>query len=84
MTTLQPRGPYSNEELEKLYPHGLQLELVQVLLRHGERSPVSARFQNVQTFPYSYLFLVLILLIRRDSLHTGLTAMLRSACARSL
>src|SRR6266487_6356201 len=46
MTTLQPRGPYSQEELRKLYPDGLQLQLVQVLLRHGERSPVSARFQN--------------------------------------
>jgi acid phosphatase len=46
MTTLQPRAPYSQEELKKLYPEGLQLQLVQVLLRHGERSPVSARFQN--------------------------------------
>lgn len=48
MTTLQVRGPYSQAELEKLYPKSLQLELVQVLLRHGERSPVSARFQNVR------------------------------------
>ena len=47
MTSLQPRGPYSQAELEKLYPKSLRLELVQVLLRHGERSPVSARFQNV-------------------------------------
>ena len=46
MSTLQPRGPYSQEELRKLYPESLQLQLVQVLLRHGERSPVSARFQN--------------------------------------
>ncbi|RDW83336.1 histidine acid phosphatase-like protein [Coleophoma crateriformis] len=46
MTTLVPRGPYSEEELRKLYPEDLQLQLVQVLLRHGERSPVSARFQN--------------------------------------
>ncbi|KAI9055497.1 hypothetical protein LZ554_000448 [Drepanopeziza brunnea f. sp. 'monogermtubi'] len=46
MTTLQPRAPYSQEELQKLYPKGLELQLVQVLLRHGERSPVSARFQN--------------------------------------
>lgn len=29
-----------------LYPHGLELQLVQVLMRHGERTPVSARFQN--------------------------------------
>jgi acid phosphatase len=46
MTTLQPRKPYSQEELKALYPEGLQLLLVQILLRHGERSPVSARFQN--------------------------------------
>ncbi|KAG0652150.1 putative acid phosphatase [Hyphodiscus hymeniophilus] len=52
MTTLQPRGPYSPEELKKLYPEGLQLQLVQVLLRHGERSPVSARFQNAGLGPF--------------------------------
>ncbi|TVY29285.1 putative acid phosphatase [Lachnellula hyalina] len=46
MTTLQPRKPYSQEELKALYPENLQLQLVQILLRHGERSPVSARFQN--------------------------------------
>ncbi|KAJ5259246.1 hypothetical protein N7478_012227 [Penicillium angulare] len=34
MTTLNPRGPYSPEELEKLYPKGLKLQLVQVFLRH--------------------------------------------------
>jgi len=47
MTTLAPREPYSEEELQKLYPSNLKLQMVQVLLRHGERSPVSARFQNV-------------------------------------
>lgn len=46
MTTLQPRAPYTDEELRKLYPDGLDLQLVQILLRHGERTPVSARFQN--------------------------------------
>ncbi|KAK6387526.1 hypothetical protein LTS17_000795 [Exophiala oligosperma] len=46
MTTLTPRTPYSQEELNKLYPKGLELRLVQVLLRHGERAPVSARFGN--------------------------------------
>ncbi|CAG8975438.1 hypothetical protein HYALB_00010385 [Hymenoscyphus albidus] len=46
MTSLQPRPPYSTEELKALYPESLELQLVQVLLRHGERSPVSARFQN--------------------------------------
>ena len=47
MTTLVPRPPYSQEELNKLYPAELELRLVQVLLRHGERVPVSVRFQNV-------------------------------------
>ncbi|KZF24016.1 histidine acid phosphatase-like protein [Xylona heveae TC161] len=46
MTTLQPRGPYTPEELKKLYPESLELQLVQILLRHGERSPVSTRFRN--------------------------------------
>lgn len=31
MTTLKPREPYSPEELAKLYPKGLQLQLVQVV-----------------------------------------------------
>ncbi|CAL8574720.1 hypothetical protein XPA_000674 [Xanthoria parietina] len=52
MTTLVPRGPYSDEELRKLYPASLKLQLVQILLRHGERSPVSARFQNAGLAPY--------------------------------
>lgn len=52
MTTHQPRGPYSQEELKKLYPQELELQLVQVLLRHGERSPVSARFQNAGLIPF--------------------------------
>ncbi|KAK5210341.1 hypothetical protein LTR41_004009 [Exophiala xenobiotica] len=46
MTTLVPRSPYTQEELDKSYPKGLELRLVQVLLRHGERAPVSARFGN--------------------------------------
>ncbi|KAK5654175.1 hypothetical protein OQA88_7606 [Cercophora sp. LCS_1] len=46
MTTLIPRKPYTDEELRKLYPEGLELQLVQILMRHGERTPVSARFQN--------------------------------------
>lgn len=47
MTSLVPRAPRSQEELDQLYPKGLELRLVQVLLRHGERAPVSARFGNV-------------------------------------
>lgn len=46
MTSLVPRPPYSKEELQSLYPANLELQLVQILLRHGERTPVSARFQN--------------------------------------
>ncbi|KAI0887198.1 phosphoglycerate mutase-like protein [Annulohypoxylon maeteangense] len=46
MTSLVPRSPYTDDELKTLYPPTLELQLVQVLLRHGERSPVSARFQN--------------------------------------
>lgn len=52
MATLTPREPYSKEELKRLYPAGLELRLVQVLLRHGERSPVSARFQSVSWAPW--------------------------------
>ncbi|USW50037.1 Putative histidine phosphatase superfamily, clade-2, histidine acid phosphatase active [Septoria linicola] len=55
MTTLQPRPPYSDAELSKLYPSHLQLQQVQIILRHGERTPVSARFKNAGlhgTWPY--------------------------------
>lgn len=75
MTTFVPGSPYTDAELNVLYPKSLQLEQVQVvrmsrddlllsgyvrhriskvnprqILRHGERSPVSARFQNVYIF----------------------------------
>jgi acid phosphatase len=49
MASFVPRKPYSQDELDKLYPKELELRLVQVLLRHGERAPVSVRFQNVGT-----------------------------------
>ncbi|KAK1139376.1 hypothetical protein N8T08_000827 [Aspergillus melleus] len=52
MTTLIPREPYSKEELDQLYPRDLKLQLVQVFLRHGERTPVSSRFQNAGLAPY--------------------------------
>jgi acid phosphatase len=52
MTTLQPRKPYTDGELQKLYPPGLKLHLVQILLRHGERTPVSARFRNAGLTPF--------------------------------
>ncbi|KAI9893287.1 MAG: hypothetical protein M1814_000416 [Vezdaea aestivalis] len=43
---------YSDKELKILYPKNLKLQLVQVLLRHGERTPVSGRFQNAGLTPY--------------------------------
>lgn len=46
MTTLVPRPAYSEGELQRLYPDSLELQLVQILMRHGERTPVRARFQN--------------------------------------
>ncbi|TLD04621.1 uncharacterized protein PgNI_09940 [Pyricularia grisea] len=52
MTTLQPRPSYTDEELRSLYPAGLDLQLVQVLMRHGERTPVSSRFQNAGLRPF--------------------------------
>ncbi|KAF2143314.1 uncharacterized protein K452DRAFT_286145 [Aplosporella prunicola CBS 121167] len=52
MTTLAPRSPYSQADLDALYPANLQLQLVQVLLRHGERSPVSPRFRNAGLPPH--------------------------------
>ncbi|RDA91512.1 hypothetical protein CP533_4580 [Ophiocordyceps camponoti-saundersi (nom. inval.)] len=44
MSSLDPRPPYSAAEIASLYPPQLRLQLVQVLLRHGERTPVTARF----------------------------------------
>jgi acid phosphatase len=41
-----PRSPCSEKQLQKLYPSNLKLEQVQILLRHGERAPTSARFEN--------------------------------------
>ncbi|EYE98874.1 putative acid phosphatase [Aspergillus ruber CBS 135680] len=52
MTSLVPREAYSQDELDQLYPKDLKLELVQVFLRHGERTPVSARFQNTGLAAY--------------------------------
>jgi acid phosphatase len=50
MTTHTPRAPYNPEELATLYPSQLELQQVQVILRHGERTPVNARFKNVRFF----------------------------------
>ena len=41
-----PRAPCSEKRLRKLYPSNLKLEQVQILFRHGERAPTSARFEN--------------------------------------
>jgi hypothetical protein len=52
MTTLVPRAPYTEEELATLYPADLELQQVQVILRHGERTPVNSRFKNVCLVEY--------------------------------
>ena len=55
MTTLVPRPPYTDPELSTLYPSNLHLQQVQILLRHGERTPVKARFASAglsQYWPY--------------------------------
>lgn len=52
MTSLVPRKPYTDDELRQLYPFGLELQLVQILMRHGERTPVSPRFQNAGLHPF--------------------------------
>ncbi|KAJ5872940.1 uncharacterized protein N7529_005293 [Penicillium soppii] len=52
MTSLIPREPYTQDELARLYPKELKLQLVQVFLRHGERTPVSSRFTNTGLTPY--------------------------------
>ena len=55
MSTHHPPPPYTKEQLATLYPSTLDLQLVQVLLRHGERTPVNARFANaglVAFWPY--------------------------------
>lgn len=46
MTTHIPRPAYSDAELSTLYPSSLQLQQVQIFLRHGERTPVKTRFTN--------------------------------------
>ena len=52
MTTLVPRPPYSDAELATLYPPQLRLQQVQILLRHGERTPVNPRFTNAGLAPF--------------------------------
>lgn len=52
MTTLEPRPPYTDDEFARLYPSNLELKQVQILLRHGERTPVNSRFQNAGLHEY--------------------------------
>ena len=47
MSSLSPRKAYSAKELQELYPSHLKLQQVQIFLRHGERTPTSARFEHV-------------------------------------
>ncbi|KAM3457185.1 hypothetical protein MY3296_001237 [Beauveria thailandica] len=42
--SLEPRPAYTPDELARLYPPSLRLQQVQVLMRHGERTPVVNRF----------------------------------------
>ncbi|KAF5229592.1 hypothetical protein FAUST_10325 [Fusarium austroamericanum] len=52
MTTLEPRPPYSQDEIKQLYPLQLRLQHVQILLRHGERTPINARFASAGLAAY--------------------------------
>ncbi|KAH7475611.1 hypothetical protein FOMA001_g11109 [Fusarium oxysporum f. sp. matthiolae] len=52
MSTLEPRPPYSEAEIKNLYPPQLRLQLVQILLRHGERTPITARFTSTGLAPF--------------------------------
>ncbi|KYK55844.1 acid phosphatase [Drechmeria coniospora] len=52
MSTLEPRPPYAEAELAALYPPQLRLQQVQVFLRHGERTPIHARFTNTGLPPF--------------------------------
>ena len=73
MTTLVPRPPYTKEELSTLYPSDLELQQVQVILRHGERTPVNSRFKNVRGFSFSPTndLLTLLRLVFRRTGHTA-------------
>ncbi|TKA71269.1 hypothetical protein B0A55_07342 [Friedmanniomyces simplex] len=52
MTTLPARPPYTDAELKAFYPPTLELQQVQILLRHGERTPISSRFKNTGLATY--------------------------------
>lgn len=52
MTTHSPRTPYSPEELKTLYPKELELRHVQVIFRHGERTPTAQRLRNAGVEPF--------------------------------
>ncbi|KAK0118841.1 hypothetical protein ONS96_011923 [Cadophora gregata f. sp. sojae] len=46
MAQSPPSMSYFDSRLQNLYPSNLKLHQVQVFLRHGERTPTSARFEN--------------------------------------
>ncbi|KAK0937665.1 hypothetical protein LTR29_010776 [Friedmanniomyces endolithicus] len=52
MTTLPVRPPCTDAELAALYPSYLELQQVQILLRHGERTPISSRFKTTGLATY--------------------------------
>ncbi|EGX89305.1 acid phosphatase, putative [Cordyceps militaris CM01] len=49
--SLEPRAAYTSDELARLYPPPLELQQVQILMRHGERTPVSNRFAESTGLP---------------------------------
>ncbi|KAM3511051.1 hypothetical protein MY11210_005328 [Beauveria gryllotalpidicola] len=49
--SLEPRPAYTPDELARLYPPSLRLQQVQVLMRHGERTPVVSRFAATTGLP---------------------------------
>ncbi|KAJ5682927.1 hypothetical protein N7462_006092 [Penicillium macrosclerotiorum] len=51
MTTLIPREPYSPEELERLYPKGLKLQLVQVVSSRSSNPRPMSRLARLVTNP---------------------------------
>ncbi|CCX12333.1 histidine phosphatase superfamily [Pyronema domesticum] len=46
MATFVPPPAYTAQQLAQLYPSSLELRQVQVIFRHGERTPVHPRLQN--------------------------------------
>ena len=70
MTTFIPRAPYSQTELDQLYPTGLQLQLVQVVSHH-DCGPLFLRailllmiLRSLLLYPYYVSVLHVVQLLR--------------------